>query len=129
MDSDPHIDRLMPRHSLADHRVQIGWDIRSVGKLRRRETMEMGTIVDLSLDGALIEVPESSQHDTEQVVVLRFGGIDGRAVIRHRQDGDGIIRYGIQWIEAELREVVEKAVAAVRGRNSELRSRWEDSRR
>lgn len=134
MEPDAHLDRLLPRHALGDHRVQIGWDVRPpVRLLRRVERMEMGTVVDLSLDGGLIEVPATCRHRVDDLVTLRFGGIDGRAIIRHVQQDDNdatVVRYGIQWSDAaELRSVVEKAVSAVRGRNAELRERWEQTRR
>ena len=134
MDPDAQLDRLLPRHPLGDQRVQIGWDVRPPRKLlRRAERMHMGTIVDLSLDGALIEVPASCRHRVDDIITLRFGGVDGRAIIRHVQhddEDDEIARYGIRWSEAtEIRTVVEKAVAVVRGRNAELRGRWEQTRR
>ena len=134
MDPDAHLDRLLPRHALDGQPVQIGWAVRRARKpFRRTDSMEMGTIVNLSLDGALIEVPASCRHRVDDTVALRFGGIDGRAIVRHVQhdeDDDTVVRYGIRWSDAaELRAVVEKAVAAVRGRNADLRRRWEASPR
>ena len=74
MDSEKPVDRLLPRHSLGEQRPQIGWDVQPANRLRRRpETVGTGFIVDLSLDGALIEVADTHQHEIDDVVVVRFG--------------------------------------------------------
>lgn len=131
MDSEKPVDRLLPRHSLGAQRPQIGWNVRPARRLPPRpETVAAGVIVDLSLDGALVEVADTEQHEIDDIVVVRFGGIDGRVVIRHRQDGDGTVRYGIQWTGSnDMKRVIEQAVGMVRGHNGELRARWEDARR
>lgn len=131
MDDGVNLDRLLPRHPLGENRVQIAWDVRPARRLSRRgERLVMGTIVDLSLDGALVEVPAAYQHAVGDSVSLRFGGIEGRATVRHRHDADDSVRYGVQWSgSADLRAVVERAVGVVRGHNAELRSHWERDHR
>ena len=125
------LDRLLPRYSLREHRLQIGWNVQSV-RLRRRlhETVEKAFLIDLSLGGALIEAQNSVKPAVGDVVTVRFGGVDGQAIIRHRREADRLAYFGIQWLEsAELRPVIEKAVGMVRGGDGELRARWEDDRR
>ena len=130
MDLEKPVDRLLPRHALGEQRPQIGWNVQPANRLRRRsESVEMAFILDLSLDGALIEAAAADDLTIDEIVTVRFGGVDGRAIIRHRQESDGAVRYGIQWLGAtELRAVVEKAVEMVRGHNGELRARWEEAR-
>ena len=131
MDLEKPVDRLLPRHSLGEPRPQIGWNVQPASRMRRRpETVEAAFILDLSLDGALIEVAATDEHTIDDVVTVRFGGVDGRAVVRHRQQVDDIVRFGIQWLgSTELQAVIEKAVELVRGHNGELRARWEEARR
>ena len=133
MDEVGKFDRLLPRRELTT-RVQIAWDVKPPRRFSRRgEEFVMATIIDLSLDGALLEVPDSSDHEVNDIVSLRFGGVDGRALVRHRRNdasGAGMIRYGIQWVGLpELRAVVERAVAAIRDENDELRPLWEGPHR
>ena len=131
MDLEKPVDRLLPRHPLGDQRPQIGWNVQPANRMRRRpETVETAFILDLSLDGALIEATGSDEHTVDDVVTVRFGGVDGQAIIRHRHEVDDVVRFGIQWLgSAALQAVVEKAVEMVRGHNGELRARWEDDRR
>jgi len=127
------IDRLLPRHQLPA-RAQFRWNVVAERRFPPRAAQfVMATIIDLSLDGALIEVPASSRHEVGERVALRFGGVDGQATVRHRQAVDperGTVRYGIQWeFLPELAGTVEQAVATVRGDDAELRAAWEGHRR
>ena len=127
------LDRLLPRHEVAPIRATIEWDVRTKRvKLKREEVADEAVVVDLSLEGALIEAPSTSKHEKGDVVEVRLGGAAGQATIRHVRLGDGgdTWLYGVKWIlSPELREAVENGVEQLRESAGELRRAWEEQRR
>ncbi|MEO0495158.1 MAG: hypothetical protein AAF081_17260 [Actinomycetota bacterium] len=134
MDS-PHrnLDRLLPRHQVQPSRVELEWDLRPPRRLLRQpERYELATVVDLSLDGALVETDLDIRHDVDDVVVLRLGGATGRAIVRHKRlDDDGTSwLYGVRWLlSPELKAAVERAVEQLRERSTDVKRSWEQHRR
>lgn len=145
MPTNTRLDRLLPRHPLPVH-AQFRWDVKDDRRFPPRSNpFVMATIIDISLEGALIEVPATSRHQIGEQVAIRFGGVDGHAKVRHVQAGDrgrggdrrrggdrggGTVRYGIQWVsEPDLAASVGQAVAAVRGDDAQLRAAWESPHR
>ena len=127
------LDRLLPRHEVAPMRATIEWDVRTERvKFKRKERSVEAVVVDLSLEGALIEAPLSSKHDKDDQVQIRLGGAEGGATIRHFRLGDNrdTWLYGVKWIHTPaLREAVENGVEQLRENAAELRRSWEEQRR
>lgn len=134
MDS-PHrgLDRLLPRHQVRPRRVELEWDIRPARKLLRRPERSTGAdVVDLSLEGALVETDLDTSHDIDDVVVVRFGGAGGHAVVKHKRLGDAGTSwlYGVQWLRSpELKAAVDRAVEQLRESKGDVRQSWEQHRR
>jgi hypothetical protein len=122
-----HLDRLLPRHD-AERGLDLTWNVRQVrtGFRKTEEQSTPATIRNLSLEGALVEVTATEDHEVGTQVDVRFRGIDGRAQIRHRQPGaDGEILYGVRFFpESGLGAVVIEAVGQLRGHAEELDSAW-----
>lgn len=114
-------------------RATIEWDVREARiKLKRQEVSDEGVVLDLSLEGALIETDLESDRKAGDVVRVRLGGAEGQATIRHVRLGDTRTTrlYGVRWIHTpELREAVENGVEQLRDNATELRRAWEQSRR
>ncbi len=127
------LDRLLPRHEVAPMRATIEWDVRTERvKFKREERSDDAVVVDLSLEGALIEAPLSSKHDKGDQIQVRLGGAEGGATIRHVRLGDNrdTWLYGIKWNHTPaLREAVENGVEQLRENAAELRRNWEEQRR
>lgn len=126
------LDRLLPRHSL-DIGVAIDWNVREErqGLVRRVATSDSARIVDLSLEGALIDVPSGRECAVGDVVVLRIDGVEGRVHIRHREDADeaGGIRYGVRFVgDHELRELVGEMVGLLRDHEGRIAAAWKHAR-
>lgn len=123
------LDRLLPRHQ-PRKLVQFGWNVIPERRFpKQKEHMTMATIVDISLGGALIDVPAPLLHNVGDTVAIRFGGVDGAALVRHcreSEDRSGTTRYGVEWCPGyELAAMIERAVTTIRGREAELRHAWE----
>lgn len=114
-------------------RATIEWNVREVRvKLKRVEQSDTATVVDLSLDGALIEAPPECKHAKGDIVTVRLGGAVGEAQIRHVSLSDDQLnwRYGIKWRHTPaLRAAVESGVEQLRGNAAEVRRAWEEQRR
>ena len=127
------LDRLLPRHEVAPMRATLEWDVREKRiKLKRQEVADHGVVLDLSLEGALIETGLESTRDKGDIVTVRLGGAEGQAQIRHVRLGDDheTRLYGVKWIHTpELREAVENGVEQLRHNAAELRRAWESERR
>ncbi|MEM8707298.1 MAG: hypothetical protein AAGE98_12625 [Actinomycetota bacterium] len=134
MDS-PHrgLDRLLPRHQVRPRRVELEWDIRPPRKLLRRpERSTSADVVDLSLEGALVETDLETSHDIDDVIVVRFGGAAGQAIVKHKRLGDAGTSwlYGVQWLRSpELKTAVDRAVEQLREAKGDVRQSWEQHRR
>lgn len=96
------MERLLPRYIL-DNPISIEWDISPTSWLqpaqRLRPHKEPGKafIIDLSLEGALIET-DFSKHAIGDLVPIKAGDVEGRARIIHkRQTGERSYLYGITW--------------------------------
>ena len=124
-----HIDRLLPRHDAATQ-LDLSWNVRveRTGPLKRhREEISAASwIRDISLEGALVEVADSSVHEIGDRVAVRFRGIDGHAVIRHCRPGDdGMLLYGVRFLpDLELKAALDAAVGDLRGHSAELSMAW-----
>lgn len=131
----PHrsLDRLLPRHQVRPRRVVLEWDVRPPKKLLRRpERSVAAEVVDLSLDGALVEADLDTAHDIGDVVVLRIAGETGRAVVKHKRLGDAGTSwlYGVQWLKSPgLKAAVDRAVEQLRETSGDVRQSWEQHRR
>jgi len=96
------MDRLLPRYVLDVH-VAIEWDISPTGwlqpaqRLRPHKEPGKAVIIDLSLEGALIET-DFSKHAIGDLVPVKVEGVEGRVEIVHRrQAGERSFLYGITW--------------------------------
>jgi PilZ domain len=122
-----HLDRLLPRHP-GGTGLDFAWNVHEAraGLFKKEETFSRAVIRDLSLDGALVEVPAGEEHEIGDRVDVRFEGMDGHAEIRHRNDGpDGSHIYGVRFIpEDGFGAAVNKAVGELRGRSAELKNAW-----
>lgn len=127
------LDRLLPRHEVAPMRATIEWNVREQRvKLKREQVSDEGVVLDLSLDGALIETDLEAKHEAGEVIRVRLGGAEGQATIRHVRLGDAGTTwlYGIRWIHTpELTEAVASGVEQLRDNAAEVRRAWEQSRR
>ncbi len=122
-----HIDRLLPRHE-ATSGLELSWNVRMARKgfRHKEETSHHALIQDLSLEGALVEVPDSQTHEVGTRVDVRFRGIDGHAEICHRRDGgEGYTLYGVKFLpELGFGSVINAAVGEMRGHSAELDVAW-----
>jgi hypothetical protein len=128
------LDRLLPRHRL-DPPLALSWDVRRAtgGWFRRKadETSTPASIVELSLEGALVSVPTLDLHEVGDRVAVRFDDHDGEALIRHRHPGpDRTVLYGVRFLP---REGIDTAIADTVGRQRTLspgvRSEWTSGNR
>lgn len=114
-------------------RAPIEWDVRVQRvKFRREEISDEAAIIDLSLEGALIKAPLSSEHGEGAEVRVRLGQAEGGAIIRHVRHSDDLQHwlYGVRWRHTPaLRSAVESGVEQLRENSAELRQAWEDKRR
>ena len=73
------VPRLLPRHEMPFD-LEIEWNVvkshRFLGK--DTETSVAARVLDLSLDGALIEVPMPTDHRPGEQISIRLSGEDGR---------------------------------------------------
>ena len=122
------IERLLPRHASRTG-VMLDWHIVTTKRgLRRREHEEFGTakLVDISLEGALVEVDDTFDHQTGDRVRIRFQGISATVEIRNRRPCEReCVLYGIRFQgDTAFRDAVNEAVGDLRGRHSELAEAW-----
>lgn len=96
-------------------------------KQHREEVSAAAWIRDISLEGALVEVPDSNVHAVGDHVNVRFRGIDGRAMIRHcRQGNDGMLLYGVRFLPVPMfKEAIDAVVGDLRGHSAELSTAWQ----
>ncbi len=123
------LDRLLPRHDMPFD-LEIEWDIqlRRSG-LRRTERGVGARIRELSLSGALIEVPMPSSHEPGDRVRIRVQGDEGHAIIRHSREstlGNRML-YGVHLEPSPgLTKFINKLMEGMRGPGiQELRADWE----
>lgn len=88
----------------------------------------MAFVRDMSLTGALLEVPGDDRHDVGDNVRVRLRGVDGTAIVRHRRPagGDGVL-LGVRFLpDPPLDAVLADAVGRLRGRSDhELEVAWQ----
>lgn len=126
-----HIDRLLPRHESADS-IDLSWNVRvpRTGLFRTRtgeEISDRATIRDISLEGALIELADSHEHEVGEHIPVRFRGLDGEAVIRHCRPGESdTLLYGVRFLPNPVfNDAVSSAVGELRGHSAELSRAWQ----
>ena len=122
------LDRLLRRH-VTGAGLEIIWNVHlvRVGRFKKHEEVSSsGVIRDLSLEGALVEVPGDQDHEIGECVKIVFRGADGRVEIRHRRAGpEGRILYGVKFFpDVEFINEVKDAVGAMRGHAHELNAAW-----
>lgn len=121
------IDRLLPRHD-TETGLELTWNVRMArkGLFTKEEEFSHATIQDLSLEGALVEVPDSQVHELGTTIAVRFQGTKGRAVVCHSRKGNtGYFLYGIKFLPGrEFNAAVGTAVGEMRGRPAELDLAW-----
>lgn len=123
------LDRLLPRHRV-DPPLALSWDVRrsTSGWLRRRvdESSTPASIVELSLEGALVSVPTLELHEVGDRVAVRFDDHDGEAVIRHRHPGpDRTVLYGVRFLPQDgMNAAIADAVGQRRSLSKGVRSEW-----
>lgn len=124
-----HIDRLLPRHESVVN-LDLSWHVRTARgglfKQQREELSTAASIRDISLEGALVEVIDTSAHEVGDRVAVRFRGIDGEAVIRHcRPSVEGKLLYGVQFVRnLPFKDAIDAAVGELRGHSLELSEAW-----
>jgi len=98
------LGRLLPRHPV-NLDAPIRWDIRQTRRLigRSREVSESGRLLNLSLEGALIEVPlPNSRTSGDRVVIAMGDNRRGMVEIKHSRlakSGDRML-FGVVFTEA-----------------------------
>ncbi len=112
--------------------LEIEWDVRKKRRFRGvAKSGITGIVRELSLDGALIELPIHCQHRVGEQLTVQYGDGLGQAQICHRrqtEDGNGIL-YGIQLVpDAMMREWLSVTVREVSGRPPRLQDTWERPR-
>jgi len=125
--TDP-LGRLLPRYEISAQRFEIDWNVKP-GKRKpdQPETVDRAVIVDLSLGGALIQAGRDSEHVVNDTVTVRFGGVDGQVIIRHRQEAEDAVLYGVEWdVSIDALELIKTAVGFVR-MSGELPPQWEEA--
>ncbi len=127
------MDRLLTRHKI-DVDIHITWDVRAARKLlgRSKETSSTARLLNLSLEGALVEVALPSDRKPGDIVTIEMGaGRRGTVEIRHahvEKSGDRVL-YGIKFVESSaLTAVINHIIADARGSNDKLRRAWESAR-
>ena len=122
------IDRLLPRHESGD-RLPLSWNVRLERKslLKKEEVSTPAVIRDLSLEGALIEVPTTDVIASGTGVDIRFRDLDGVVEVKHsRVSKDGYMFYGVRFIpEPMFRNAIEVEVGELRGHSAELAAAWQ----
>jgi len=134
MRHDPSgLGRLLPRHPV-DLDVPIRWDVRQVRKLvgRSRDASEPARLLNLSLEGALIEVaPPTSRRTGDHLVISIGDDRRGTVVIRHSRlakSGDRML-FGVSFSDAAaLAGTISELVASARGDRAKLMDAWENAR-
>lgn len=123
------VDRLLPRHQ-PESPLRLDWNVRMVRRrlVKKEEDFAPGEIVDVSLDGALVEVVADQRFEVGDRVSVRFRGVPGHAEVRHRgvpEHAEGKTLYGIRFLQDhEFRQAITEAVSYVRGRQAELDEAW-----
>ncbi len=127
------LDRLLPRRPV-DTDVPIAWDIRRTRRLvgRSHEISDPAQLLNLSLEGALIEVSlPSDRVPGEQVMIAMGDDRRGRVEIRHARvakSGDRML-YGVKFIEgAALSGIINHLADTARGNRGELLELWNHAR-
>jgi len=127
------LGRLLPRHPV-DLDAPVRWDVRQTRRLmgRSRELSESGRLLNLSLEGALIEVPLPTERIAGDRLVIAMGDDRrGKVEIRHShlaKSGDRML-FGVTFIEAAaLTGIITDLVTAARGGRSKLMDAWENAR-
>ncbi len=123
------IDRLLPRHELPFD-LEIEWDVTQARGLfgKSSENAVEARLRDISLDGALIEVPMPSHNELGDRVSIRFRGEAGTVKIRHRRPTttENRMLYGVQInMTPGLREVIIDVVDQIQGTDRQLQEQWE----
>jgi len=88
-------------------------------------------VLDISLEGALLELPLTSNHELNAMVAIRFQGEEGFALVRHRRESDGGATwlYGVSFVSSTtLQSKINVAVGEVRGSTPKLLEDWERGR-
>jgi hypothetical protein len=126
-----NIDRLLPRHESPES-LDLSWNVRversGLFKNKGEEISDRATIRDISLEGALIEITDSHHHEPGDEIAVRFRGLDGQAVIKHRRRADGseTLLYGVRFRpDAAFNDAIDEAVGEIRGHSSELNRVWQ----
>lgn len=127
------LGRLLPRHPV-NLDAPIRWDLHQVRRLigRSRETSKPGRLLNLSLEGALIEVPlPTERHPGDRLVISMGDDRRGAVEIRHSRlakSGDRML-YGVTFVEASaLTGIISELVATARGDRAKLANAWENAR-
>ena len=128
MTPDDPLGRLLPRYELTGQRPEIDWNIKpATRKPPRPETMDQAFIIDLSLGGALIEAAGDDANAVGDKVMVRFGDIEGHVIIRHRQDVDAVVLFGVEWdVSIDALDLIKTAVGQVHA-TGELPDQWTQS--
>jgi len=120
-----YVGRLLPRYELDKPILNITWH----GDLRRslsaNKNKPDAAVINLSLEGALVEVSGPRTQTVDDVVYVQLHdtcstGIkaSGKAVVRHYQESEHAVRYGLRWERSgALTTVLDASVAYLRGEN------------
>ncbi len=121
------LKRLLPRHVVPGTAV-IDWNLTSARTGWRRAALEpasRGTLVDVSLEGALVEVPDDQEHEIGDRVLVELAGVRGTTEVRHRRLGyDGYLLYGLRSFGGtDLTRTLARAVDELRDDVAQSRAR------
>jgi len=122
------LDRLLPRHPI-NLDVPVVWDIRKVRRLigRARETSEHAQLLNLSLEGALIEVPLPTDRLPGDRLVIAIDDRRGEVEICHARvakSGNRML-FGVTFVNAPaLTGTINGLVATARGNDAQLLAAW-----
>jgi hypothetical protein len=125
---EKNIDRLLPRHESAEN-LDLTWDVRMERSslFKKEEISTRAAILDISLEGALVKVHADTAHEIDEKVIVRFRGMDGLAIVKHRRAGDdGTMLFGVRFLpEPTFKGVVDHAVGELSGHPCELATAWQ----
>jgi len=127
------LGRLLPRHPV-NLDAPIRWDVRQTRRLigRSREVSDSGRLLNLSLEGALIEVALPTERIAGDRLVIAMGDDRrGKVEIRHShmaKSGDRML-FGVTFVDAAaLTGIISELVATARGDRAKLINAWENAR-
>jgi PilZ domain len=124
---EKRLDRLLRRHPV-ETGLELIWNPHpeKAGLFKKEEVSSVAIVKNLSLEGALVEVPDDQDHKLREHVTVRLRDIEGQVEIRHCSDGpEGRVLYGVRFLSGDdFKALIERVVGELRGHATELETAW-----